>query len=229
MRLKILGGDEIDALYAHPRFTHEERVEHFALSPAEVAALEQLHSIKSKIFFILQLGYFKARHMFFVFDLREVEDDVGYIRERYFPDTDQVDPTIAKGTRLKQQRLILELCNYRAWNTEEQKKLAARSRQAATVSGKPIYIFRELTHYLLENRIVAPGYSLMQDTVGGALAYEQRRLASTSSHHAIKIYLMSAHLPLWFHKENTGDKYRARPRQRGLARRMAAHQSVRTL
>ncbi len=66
MRLKILGGDEIDALYAHPRFTHEERVEHFALSPAEVAALEQLHSIKSKIFFILQLGYFKARHMFFV-------------------------------------------------------------------------------------------------------------------------------------------------------------------
>src|SRR5208337_2128545 len=162
MRLKILGGDEIDALYAHPRFTHEERVEHFALSPAEVAALEQLHSIKSKIFFILQLGYFKARHMFFVFDLREVEDDVGYIRERYFPDTDQVDPTIAKGPRLKQQRLILELCNYRAWNTEEQKKLAARSRQAATVSGKPIYIFRELTHYLLENRIVAPGYSLMQ-------------------------------------------------------------------
>src|SRR5271157_2103726 len=64
MRLEILGGDEIDARYAHPRFTHEERVEHFALSPAEVAALEQLHSIKSKIFFILQLGYFKARHMF---------------------------------------------------------------------------------------------------------------------------------------------------------------------
>jgi hypothetical protein len=73
MRLKILGGDEIDALYAHPRFTHEERVDHFALSPAEVAALEQLHSIKSKIFFILQLGYFKARHMFFIFDLRELK------------------------------------------------------------------------------------------------------------------------------------------------------------
>ncbi len=131
MRLKILGGDEIDALYAHPRFTHEERVEHFALSPAEVATLEQLHSIKSKIFFILQLGYFKARHLFFVFDLREVEDDVGYIRERYFPDTDQVDPTIAKGPRLKQQRLILELCNYRAWNTEEHCRDGIEPAQAA--------------------------------------------------------------------------------------------------
>jgi hypothetical protein len=36
--------------------------------------------------------------MFFVFDLREVEDDVAYIRERYFPDADHVDLTIAKGT-----------------------------------------------------------------------------------------------------------------------------------
>ena len=69
--------------------------------------------------------------MFFVFDLREVEDDVGYIRERYFPDTDQVDPTIAKGTRLKQQRLILELCNYRAWNTEEHCRDGIEPAQAA--------------------------------------------------------------------------------------------------
>ena len=69
MRLKILSGDEIDTLYGRPRFTHQERVEHFALSPTEETALEQLHSIKSTIFFILQLGYFKARHMFFVFDL----------------------------------------------------------------------------------------------------------------------------------------------------------------
>ena len=32
-------------------------------------------------------------------------------------------------------------------------------------------------HYLAEQRVVAPGYSVMQDIVGGALAYEQRRLA----------------------------------------------------
>ena len=44
MRLKILSGDEIDTLYGRPRFTHEERVEHFALSPTEGTALEQLNS-----------------------------------------------------------------------------------------------------------------------------------------------------------------------------------------
>jgi hypothetical protein len=47
----------------------------------------------------------------------------------------------------------------------------------ATVCGKPVYVFRELMHSLSEQRIVAPGYSTMQDIVGGALTYEQRRLA----------------------------------------------------
>jgi hypothetical protein len=55
-RLRILGDDEIEALYGRPRFTHEERMEYFALSPMEKAALEQLHSIKSQVCFILQLG-----------------------------------------------------------------------------------------------------------------------------------------------------------------------------
>ncbi len=169
MRLKILGGDEIDALYAHPRFTHEERVEHFALSPAEVAALEQLHSIKSKIFFILQLGYFEARHMFFVFDLREVEDDVGYIRERYFPDTDQVDPTIAKGTRLKQQRLILELCNYRAWNTEEQKKLGQDPGRRPRSVVSPSIFFASSRIIYLRTALLLQGIVLCKTPWAGRL------------------------------------------------------------
>ena len=62
-RLRILGDDEIEALYGKPHFTDDERLEYFALSPMEKATLEQLHSIKSRIYFILQLGYFKSHHM----------------------------------------------------------------------------------------------------------------------------------------------------------------------
>ena len=39
-RLRILGAEEIDALNGEPRFTPEERQEHFTLSPPERAALE---------------------------------------------------------------------------------------------------------------------------------------------------------------------------------------------
>ena len=85
-RLIVLEGDEVEALYGRPRFTHEERVEYFALAPKEKAALDQLHSLKSRVYFILQLGYFKARRMFFIFDLKDVAEDFRYVRDQYFPD-----------------------------------------------------------------------------------------------------------------------------------------------
>ena len=85
-RLSILGEDEIEVLYGRPRFAPEERIEYFSLSPREKAALDQLHSIKSRVGFILQLGYFKARVLFFTFDLGEVEEDAQYVRKHYFPD-----------------------------------------------------------------------------------------------------------------------------------------------
>lgn len=85
-RLRILSDDEIEAIYGIPHFTHEERIEYFSLLPNEKATLDQLHSIKSRIHFILQLGYFKARHLFIAFSIREVFEDARYIQERYFPD-----------------------------------------------------------------------------------------------------------------------------------------------
>ncbi len=183
MRLKILSQDEADSLYGLPRFTQKERDEYFTLSTEEKAALEQLHFHKSRLFFILQLGYFKARLMFFVFNLTEVEEDAAYIRQRYFPGLDDVDPYIAKGTRLKQQGMILELCRYRNADAAIRRTLEACAQQVATVFGKPVYVFRELMHYLVEQRVVVPGYTTMQDIVGRALAHEQRRLAGIVDEH----------------------------------------------
>jgi Domain of unknown function (DUF4158) len=82
-RLSILGEEEIDALYGLPRFTPEERGEYFALSPTDIAALRPLHSLKSHLYGILQLGYFRARHQFFVFRLHEVAEDARYLQALY--------------------------------------------------------------------------------------------------------------------------------------------------
>ena len=84
-RLRILGDDEIEALYGRPRFTDDERRGYFSLSATEKALLEQFHSTPSRIYCLLQLGYFKARARFFVFDLHEVMEDAQYIQEQYFP------------------------------------------------------------------------------------------------------------------------------------------------
>ncbi len=132
-RLNILGEDEIEALYGRPRFTHEERIEYFSLSPTERSVLAQLHSIKSQLCFVLQLGYFKARHQFFTFSLHEVAEDAKYVQAQYFPSHQVADLTIAKVTRIKQQGMILELLNYRYCDTQERQTLQAKARQAARI------------------------------------------------------------------------------------------------
>lgn len=175
-RLQILGDDEIETLYGLPHFTPEEQNEYFALSPKETAAIEQLHSIKSRIYVILQLGYFKARHLFFVFSFPSVSTDIQFIQERYFTTFQLTEFEPTKVTRLKHQHIILELCNYQTCDDTERRKLLEKAQQAAKVCGKPIYIFRELLRHLEAQRLVAPGYSFMQDVVGQAIGSEQDRL-----------------------------------------------------
>jgi hypothetical protein len=51
------------------------------------------------------------------------------------------------------------------------------------VCGQPIYVFRELLHYLTEHRLLAPGYSFLQETVGKALLEEQQRLITLIPQH----------------------------------------------
>lgn len=59
-RLIVLEGDEVEALYGRPRFTHDERVEYFALALKEKAALDQLHSLKSRVYFHPPAGRFQS-------------------------------------------------------------------------------------------------------------------------------------------------------------------------
>ena len=177
-RLQILGDDEIETLYGLPHFTHEEQAEYFSLSPQDLTAIEPLHGLKSQLYAILQLGYFRARHRFFIFPVSVVSADVEYIQAQYFPTFELTEYAPTKPTRLKHQRIILELCNYQHCDDTARQTLLAKAQQAAKVYGKPIYIFRELLRYLESERLVAPGYSFLQDIVGQAIGTEQDRIAT---------------------------------------------------
>ena len=176
-RLNILGQDEIDTLFRRPCFTDEEREQYFTLSSTEQEVLDELKTTKSKIAFILQLGYFKARRMFFAFTANDVATDMKYVAERCISYTAKPDCAVTKITRLKHQRLILALCKYKSCDDNDRQLLEAKAREAATVSGKPIYIFRQILHFLSERRIVSPAYSSLQDMIGKILTDEQNRLA----------------------------------------------------
>jgi TnpA family transposase len=179
-RLRILTKDEIKSIYDRPNFTIEEQSNFFTLSQPEKDLLTLFRNINSQAYFILQLGYFKAKRLFFTFNFCDVKEDILYILEQHFPECKVEDLTLVnKRTRLKQQKLILELFNYRACGSIEKNQIETKAHKAVAVCCKPVYIFREVMHYLYSQQIMIPGYSFMQeDIVGKTIVYEQNRLAA---------------------------------------------------
>jgi hypothetical protein len=177
-RLTILTPKELQTIYAIPQFSDEERDTYFSIDPQEKQTLDEFRTIPVKTHFILQLGYFKAKKQFFVFDVQTVSEDIAYILHRYFPTaTELSDPTISKPTRLAQQAEILRLLNYQICSQEWKQKLQEKASKLVTIYTKPIYIFKELINFLEYHRIVLPGYSFLQENViGRAITDERIRL-----------------------------------------------------
>lgn len=95
-RISILTQKEIQGLYGFPHFSDEERMIYFSLSQQEQIVVNSHRSVPSKIYFILQSGYFKAKKMFFLFSKEEVKEDIHYVIQRYYPDLEPLDIEIPK-------------------------------------------------------------------------------------------------------------------------------------
>ena len=156
--LTILEPDEIYSLYATPSFDEEQQVLFFDLNEMEQQRMLKYRNPVSRLYFILQLGYFKAKQQFYIFDLSQVAADRNRLQKRYF--NQEFIPkkgTVSKPTRLAQQSKILILQQYQKVNSLLRKKLLERACQFASCHSKPIYIFRELISYMEQYKIVLPG------------------------------------------------------------------------
>lgn len=176
-RLQILSAEEYELLWGFPRFTQSDRDLFFTLTAPEREVLDQRHSVRTKIHFLLHLGYFRARQRFFRFELPAVRDDVDYLRRRYFDNKAVADLTVSDHTRKRHVEVILGLFRYRLCALDERIILEAHAREATRISSRPVYVLRELVDLLRRERVVLPGYTILQNMVRGALAFERKRLA----------------------------------------------------
>lgn len=158
-RLTILSSEEIAALYDLPKFNDDDRRLYFDLSAAERDAVYRVHTTAAAIHLALQLGYFKAKRRFFVYAPDNVADDLAYVAKHYFEGKDVASfKALSKPTRLEQQKIILQLFNYRLADQTAKDELEQKVQRFAMLSTQPIYIMREVLHYLESQRIVIPGY-----------------------------------------------------------------------
>ncbi len=111
--LQILQAKEIKELYAIPAFDLEDRMTYLSLSVEEYALMQTFRGLSLRVFFILQLGYFKAKHLFYIFDFGEQCVDVDFILHKYFSQNKHQElKPISKPTRLGQRQVICQFLGY---------------------------------------------------------------------------------------------------------------------
>ena len=85
--LRLLKKGEIEEIYSIPQINENARSFVFSLNDAEQKILSQLHTLTSKVAFILQLGFFRLKKRFYPIDeLDQLEDLKEYVMDRYFSD-----------------------------------------------------------------------------------------------------------------------------------------------
>ena len=109
--INLLSKSEISDIYDIPDFNDHEREMYFALNEEEASMLSTFHTINTKVFFILQLGYFKAKHRFFQFDLQKVAVDIGFIGKKYYQ-KQTFSSIISRGRIYHQRKMILKYYQY---------------------------------------------------------------------------------------------------------------------
>jgi hypothetical protein len=182
-RMTVLRDEEIKQIYGLPRFTEEQRNTYFALNPSEKQEVTKLRSVKTRVYFILQLGYFKAKKIIFVFEPAEVKADASHILKRYYSEQDECDTNLIFSYYIRNdhQKRILRLMNYQRASEQIRSELLQKAIALVRIHTKPVYVFRELLVRLENRQIVIPGYTVLQNIIVKALAHERKRLELATS------------------------------------------------
>lgn len=176
-RLTILSEAEQAALYELPDFDEEQRFEYLTLTEKEkTLALSRPH-LSAKIYCMLQIGYFKAKKLFFYFRWDEIEEDIKFVLHQYFLEQTTFDhQQITKHEHYAQCNLISFLFNYRSWSKEFEPLMRSQAKQIILRDINPQFIALELLSFLQEQKIIRPHYSTLQIIIRDTLSAERKRL-----------------------------------------------------
>ena len=175
--LCLLSEAERADLYARPDFNSVEQALYFSLNDRERMLLNQYSNIKTKVYFILQLGYFKAKHQFFKFKLEDVGIDVKYILAHFFNRTKgMLTGQLSRDGHRQQKNDILNLFGYKKVLEEQTSQIESHIAELLRYYPKGHNAVRQLFIYLDNQRIILPSYRKLQDMFAAAFSTERRRL-----------------------------------------------------
>jgi hypothetical protein len=186
-RLQILHKDEVAAIFNVPQFNLAERNHFFGL-PKNVLKDLKINKTNSKntsakLYFILQYGYFQARHQFFSINYKDVKEDVLFIMKNYMPNDRVPHELPIRKTQVYLKNNILQLMGFNNDSDKTDQLIFKKASDLAKITQNLAEIFDEIVKHLEDKRTVLPPYSRLQDLIGAALKVEEERLMQMVKSH----------------------------------------------
>lgn len=142
--LSILSDAEQEALYGIPNFDDAQRLEFLALDESELALVNSRKGLHAQLCCILQMAYFKAKHLFFRFEWDDVQDDCSFVLSRYFPEESLSDEPPSKYERYAQREKICALYSYQPWSSALSSQLEQQAAHIVHRDVAPGFVATEL-------------------------------------------------------------------------------------
>ena len=174
--IDLLSKTEIDDLYARPVFNDDERAIYFKLNERETLAAEQYGNLRTRLYFILQTGYFKAKQQFYSFFIEDVIDDAIYVNKLYFNSKEILSGKITREYLKSQKDSILKLYSYLLFSDNIKEKITEHLCSLIKIYPKHNNALRQLIIYFEQKNIVLPTYRNLQELFGQAYRIEKNRL-----------------------------------------------------
>ncbi len=177
-RIQLLSDAEISDLYALPEFNDEEQALYFALTPPQRTALDQYQNKRTRVYFILQLGYFQAKQQFFTFDFESVKQDTQFVLKTYYNETDVILlGRISRDYIKLQKQAILALFGFRDWAPEYAPQIETYLYELLRYYPKGHSAMRQLLVHFDNQKLIIPTYRTLQDLFSRAFSAEDKRLS----------------------------------------------------
>ncbi len=98
---------------------------------------ERVRTPRTRVNFLLLLGYFKVRQRFYVIDADSMADDIDYLAKRF--NCQITDLQVSKHTRQLHVSWDLELFGYAQLDHGARLRIEERALEAARISSRPVY------------------------------------------------------------------------------------------
>ncbi|MEM6933621.1 MAG: DUF4158 domain-containing protein [Pseudomonadota bacterium] len=205
-RMRILSAADQARLEQPPISDSAERKRHFAFPRTALETAQGMRSFTNRIGFLLAYGYFRAARRFFApedyypRDIAHVARVLGAVPEDFEADG------YKETTRLRHQRLVLDLQGFRPFDAEAEARLVTEVATMARAHLKPRMIFGRCVDFLIEQRVQVPGVRRLTDLIRHQLADRKRLLMEiVAAHLTPPVRTMLDDL---FERDDGGNRYR---------------------